>query len=47
MTTNTAMHLTRLLQLPEAQQVPESAALCGLVMASVVNRHPKLHRIAS
>lgn len=29
------MHLTRPLQFPEAQRVPEPAVLCGQVMASV------------
>ena len=32
---NTAMHLTRPLQLPVAQRDPEPAAFCGQVMASV------------
>ena len=32
---NTAMHLTRPLQLPVAQRDPEPAVFCGQVMASV------------
>jgi hypothetical protein len=32
---NTAMHLTRALQLPVAQRDHEPAAFCGQVMASV------------
>jgi hypothetical protein len=32
---NTAMHLTRPLQLPVAHPDPEPAAFCGQVMASV------------
>ena len=32
---NTAMHLTRPLQLPVAQRDPEPAAFCGQVMAGV------------
>ena len=32
---NKTMHLTRPLQIPEAQRVPEPAVLCGQVMASV------------
>jgi hypothetical protein len=33
---NTAMHLTRALQLPVAQRDHEPAAFCGQVMASVI-----------
>jgi hypothetical protein len=37
MTPNTAIHLTRLLHSPIHSEFPESPALCGQVMASVMH----------